>query len=330
MSQSVRSWTHGQVGLVLAGEEHSATDLLALAQTAENKGFGFAFVSDHFHPWNLNQAHSSYVWSVLGALAVSTERLVLLTAVTCPILRIHPSTLAQAASTIHHLSGGRFLLGLGTGEYLNEHVVGADWLPFSERLARLREAIHCVRELLSGEQVTRQGEFFQLDRAQLFDPAAELEILVASSGPLSAALASELADGLICLGAQADLAESFSTGPADLRPRLTQLSVCWAQDRLHAEKTAHHYFPEVAMAGTLFTKLATPVDFSEAAKDVSVSDVAASIVCGPDPEPYRRAIQECLDAGFDAVALHQIGPDQSGFLNFWDAELRAQFQPPNF
>lgn len=314
-------WPYGPVGLVLAGEEHSAGDLLALGCAAEAKGFSFAFVSDHFHPWNFQQGHSSYVWAVLGALAAQTRHLALVSAVTCPILRIHPTTLAQAASTVYHLSGGRFILGLGSGENLNEHIQGQGWPGFQERLDRLEEAVAMLRQLLSGKEVTAQGRYFQVEAAQLFDAAPELRIFLASSGPLSTQLARRFADGLICLGSQAELASRF--GPA--RPRLIQLSVCWAPSQKEAERTAHQYFPEVAMPGTLFAQLKTPAEFSRAAMDVSIEDVAASIVCGPDPSLYRAAIEDCLEAGFDGVALHQIGPEQRGFLDFWQRELRGEF-----
>lgn len=310
------SWSHGQLGIVLAGEEHSARRLVELGIQAENAGFGFCFVSDHFHPWNLSQGHSSYIWSVLGALAVQTDSIALVSAVVSPILRVHPTTLAQAASTIFHLSNGRFYLGLGTGENLNEHIVGEGFPPYTERLARLEDSIELVRKLLSGVEVSHQGSHFKVDRAQLFDAAPELSIYLAASGSKTAKLAHRAADGLICLGARAELAGAV--GP---KTKLTQISVCWGENLEQAQQTAHAYFPEVAMPGTLFAELATPSEFAQAASSVSVQDVAASIICGPDPGPYRAAIQECLDAGFDAVALHQIGPEQDAFVDFCRREL---------
>lgn len=305
---------------MLAGEEHPARKLVEFGVSAEEAGLAFLFLSDHFHPWNLQQGHSSYTWSVLGALATRTERVGLFSAVTCPILRIHPTNLAQAASTVYHLSDGRFCLGLGTGEALNEKVVGKGFPPFAERLARLEEALMRTRELLTGTEVSSQGEFFSLQRAQLFDAATDLKIYLASSGERSARLAGRLADGLICLGSRPELLSAFQeaggTGPA-----VAQLSVCWAASREEAARTAHRFFPEVCLEGTLFAELSTPADFSRATEDVKLQDVAASIVCGPDPQPYLELIRECLEAGYRAVALHQIGPDQDGFLNFWRSQL---------
>ena len=315
-------WTYGRLGYVLAGEEHPPRELVHWGVKAEAAGFGFCFLSDHFHPWNFHQGHSSYLWSVLGALASQTERMALVSAVVCPILRMHPTTLAQAASTVYHLSEGRFHLGLGTGESLNESILGEGFPPFEERLNRLAEAVGAVRELLEGECVTWTGEYFRVEKAQLFDPAPELKIFLAASGERAARFATRKGDGLICLGARPELAQIFDCE----KPRLTQLSVCWGVSREKAATMAHHFFPEVAMPGTLFTRLSTPADFSRAAASVSVEDVAASIVCGPDPGSYLEAITDCLEAGFDGVALHQIGPDQEGFLDFWERELKGAFE----
>lgn len=310
-------WSYGKIGLVLAGEEHSATDLVRFGRAAEKAGFGFLFLSDHFHPWNLRQAHSSYVWSVLGALAQSTETIGLVSAVTCPILRIHPTALAQAASTVYHLSGGRFVLGLGTGEALNEKVMGIGFPCFGERLARLKEALEQVRELLTGTEVSRRGRFFTTERATLFDPAPSLPVLFGCSGEKTLKAALELADGIITLGLRPELSNSV---PSD-KVRLVQLSFCWAKTREEGAQTAHRYFPEVALDGLEFIRLSTPTEYTEATTKVSVGDVEASIICGPDPEPYLAQIVECLQLGYDGVALHQIGPEQDGFLNFWSERL---------
>jgi coenzyme F420-dependent glucose-6-phosphate dehydrogenase len=318
-------WPYGHVGLVLAGEELPASRLVQLGQAAEQNGFGFSFVSDHFHPWNFQQGHGSYIWPVLGALASVTKRLGIVSAVTCPIRRIHPTTLAQAASTVYHLSGGRFILGLGTGENLNEHIEGQAFPPFSERLARLEESLLFVRNLLVGEEVTGVGDYFSVDRAQLFDSAPDLPIYLAASGPKSASLAKKLSDGLICLGPRGDLVQTFGHGGAPKRPRLAQISVCYAASEAKGAEIAHRRFPEVAMEGTLFTELTTPAEFSKAASQVSEADVQAAIVCGPDPLLYQRAIEDCLEAGFDGVALHQIGDNQKGFLEFWTRELKRFF-----
>jgi len=311
----VQRWPYGRFGIVLATEEHSSAELVGIAEKAEAVGLGFAFVSDHFHPWNSAQGHSSNLWPLLGALAAKTDSLGLVSAVTCPIFRVHPTTLAQQAATVHHLSKGRFVLGLGTGEFLNEGIVGLGWPPFGERLGRLRESVALTRMLLRGSEVTEKGKYFQVERARLYDAAPELPIYYAASGPRTAQAAVEDADGLICLGARPELRVERTF------PRIAQLSVCWAEDHQSAVATAHRYFPEVALPGTLFCQLQTPAGFEQAALQVQPRDVAAAIACGPDPEPYLQEIEACFEAGFEAVALHQIGPDQDGFLRFWERTI---------
>ena len=286
---------------------------------AEKHGFDSLFLSDHFHPWNLKQGHSSHIWSVLGALAQSTQNLHLYTGVTCPLFRMHPSTLAQAASTIFHLSGSRFSLGLGTGEWLNEHIVLEDWPPHHERLSRLKECIEILRTILGGGEVCHCGGFYSVDRTQLFDAAPELEILIAASGPNTARLAAQMADGLICLGPRESLRKEFGHS----KNTWAQVSVCYAKSRAEGAKTAHHYFPEVALEGELFTQLATPREFQEATASVSVEDVGASIVCGPELSDYLSLIEDCQKAGFEGIAFHQIGSEQSEFLRFFEERIRV-------
>lgn len=319
------NWTYGRVGYVLATEEHPARDLVRYGALAEEAGLGFLFVSDHFHPWNFEQGHSSNVWPVLGALSQSTSRVGLVSAVTCPIQRIHPTTLAQAASTLHHLSEGRFVLGLGTGEALNEAVVGEGFPAFPERLERLTEAVSHLRALLTGREVDLSGEYFTTQRAQLFDAVEDLPILCAAGGARSAKLAGELADGVITLGCRPELTESLPSSHVCL----AQLSVCWAPELQQAVQTAHRVFPEVAMEGDLFTRLSHPADYREAARGVTVDDVRASIVCGPDPAPYLQELRLCLEAGYDGVALHQIGPCQTEFLDFLKGEILPVFSRPS-
>lgn len=303
-----------RIGLVLAGEEQPAAFLVETARLAEQAGFDFLFVSDHFHPWNPTQGHSSYLWSVLGAIAATTSRIEIFSAVTCPLFRIHPTTLAQAASTVAALAPGRFRLGLGTGENLNEHVSGQGWPPYPERRARLAESINLLRQLWSGREVDVQGEFFRVSRATLYDPLA-VPIYLAASGPQTVELAREMADGLICLGEDGTLAGRFEG------PRLTQLSVCWGEEQRACEELAHRTWPEVAMPGCTFAELETPEEFARAAESVTRQDVAAAILCGPDAEAYRTRLASCFAAGFEGVALHQIGPNQQEFINFCQREL---------
>ena len=312
----------GPVGYVAAGEEHSASALVLHGQQAEAAGFSFLFVSDHFHPWNFEQGHGSSVWPVLGALSLVTQKALLVSAVSCPGSRLHPTTLAQAAATVQALSEGRFVLGLGTGENLNEHITGELWPAFPQRQERLEEAVGLLRTLFCGEETSHHGAHFTVERAQLFDPPASLPIAVAASGPKAAALAGRLGDALISLGDDESVVRDFEDNGGRGKLKLTQLSVCWAQNHTEARHTAHRLWPVVALEGTQFARLKTPSDFEQACRHIREDDVAAAIVCGPDPEPYKEAIAGCLNAGFDGVALHQIGPDQDGFFGFWQRELQ--------
>ena len=316
-----------QLGYVLAGEEHDAAQLIANGLAAEKAGFEFLFVSDHFHPWNRQQGHGSSIWPVLGALAQVTQVVELVSAVCCPVVRWHPTTLAQSAATMATLSKGRFTLGLGTGELLNEHITGERFPPYPERAARLSEAIQQIRELWRGGEVTSEGRYFTTHRAQLFDPPAFLPIAIAASGPKSARLAGQLGDGLIGLGDDPDVVKLFQETAQTSLPKRTQISVCWGTEQNEAEALAHRLWPVVALEGTQFAKLRTPADVERACAALRVDDVAAAIVCGPDPEPYLEAIRRCQQAGYDGVAIHQIGPDQSGFFDFWRRELRPRLSP---
>lgn len=314
-----------RIGYVLAGEEHLALDLIEHGTRAEEAGFSFAFVSDHFHPWSEAQGHGSSIWPVLGALSTSTSSLELISAVTCPLFRMHPTFLAQAVATVSHLSRGRFTLGLGTGENLNEHVVGLGWPPFDERQARLEECVTILRALFAGGEVGFQGRFWQVERAQLFDAPTEQAIYLAASGPKAAKLAHRLGDGLVSLGADAEVAKLFADGETRPRPRVTQVSVCWASTEAEARRTAHRLWPMVALPGAQYAQLATPAEFQAACAQISEDDVAAAIVCGHDVDIYEQAIRGCFEAGFDGVALHQIGPDQEGFFQFWERDLAPRF-----
>lgn len=309
-----------RLGYVLAGEDHPPRDLIKWGTQAEQAGFEFLFVSDHFHPWNHSQGCSSFVWSVLGALAQSTESVELFNAVSCPGQRLHLTSLAQAAVTIRELSRGRFTLGLGTGEFLNEHVTGIAWPRFSERLSRLAEAVPLLRDLFSGLEVHHSGHYFTVDRAQLFGESPKVPLALAASGVKSATLAGKIGADLISLGADRDVVEAYRRAGGQGR-KYTQLSVCWGKSETEAASLAHKLWPEVALSGSLFTRLATPDEFEAATRDISCQDVAAAIVCGSELERYEQAISECKAAGFDGVALHAIGPDQESFFTFWRDSL---------
>jgi coenzyme F420-dependent glucose-6-phosphate dehydrogenase len=311
-----------QFGYALSSEEHSPRTLVKNARRAEETGFSFALISDHFHPWIDQQGHSPFVWAVIGGIAQVTEHLRLGTGVTCPTVRTHPAIIAHAAATAACMLPGRFFLGVGTGENLNEHIVGEHWPPADIRREMLDEAVEIIRLLWQGGTKSYYGHHYVLENARLYTlPDEPPEIMVAASGSGSAALAGLIGDGLITTSADAKIAEAFSEVGGRDKPRYGQMTVCWAKDEQQARRTAYKWWPNAAIKGELSAELPLPAHFEQAAKMVSEDDVAEAVICGPDPERYLSRIQEYVDAGFDHVYIHQVGPDQEGFFAFCKDEL---------
>jgi G6PDH family F420-dependent oxidoreductase len=311
-----------QIGYQLSSEEHRPNDLVRYAQMAEEHGFAFATISDHFHPWIEAQGQSPFVWSVIGAVAHATEKLGLGTWVTCPTTRLHPAVVAQAAATSAAMMPGRFFLGVGTGENLNEHIVGQGWPETEVRQARLEEAIGVIRLLWKGGNHSHHGRYFTVENARLYTrPEKPPPLLIAAGGLRSAEVAGRLADGLIATGPEAEYVRAFDATGGRGRPRYGSVTVCWARDEKSARKTAHRVWPTAAMESSLSWELPLPQHFEDAAKLVTADAVAREIVCGPDPEKHVAAIAKYVEAGFDHVVIHQVGPDQAGFFAFYAKEV---------
>jgi G6PDH family F420-dependent oxidoreductase len=309
------------LGYVLSSEEFRPGDLVRQARLAEEAGFEFAFVSDHFHPWIDRQGHSPFVWPVLGGIARATERISVGTGVTCPILRVHPAHVAQAAATVADMMPGRFMLGVGTGENLNEHILGQRWPSASERLEMLEEAIELIRKLWEGEIVTHRGPHFTVEDARLYTVPEELPpIVVAAGAPAAAELAGRAGDGLCSTSPSREIVEAYEQAGGD-GPRYGQLTVCWAEDEDEARRTAHELWPNAALEGPLTQELPLPAHFEEAAAMVTEDDTAERIVCGPDLDRHLEGVRMFADAGFDHVYVHQVGPDQEGFLDVYADEV---------
>jgi G6PDH family F420-dependent oxidoreductase len=315
-----------EIGYTLSSEECGPTELVANAVAAEDAGFGYALISDHFHPWTTTQGSSPFVWSTLGAVAEATDDLALGTGVTCPTIRIHPAILAQATATTARLFDGRFFFGVGTGENLNEHVLGDRWPPFGRRLEMLAEAVDVIRALWTGENVTHRGDHYTVENAKLFTvPDEAPPIYVSGTGPSAAAAAGDFGDGLIATSPDEDVIERYVDEGGD-GPRYGQLTVCYADSESAARQTAHEWWPNAALPGELGQVLSTPVHFEQATSTVSEDDVAAVVVCGPDPDDHVEAIQEYVDAGYDHVYVHQVGPDQQAVLDFYQREVVPSFE----
>jgi coenzyme F420-dependent glucose-6-phosphate dehydrogenase len=311
-----------RIGYTLSSEEQPPSDLVRYAQLAEEAGFDFAMVSDHYHPWVDQQGQSPFVWSVIGGVAQVTENLPLGTGVTCPLIRIHPAIIAQAAATAACMMPGRFFLGVGGGENLNEHILGTHWPPVPVRHEMLEEAVAVIRKLWSGELESHHGRHYTVENARIYTlPDEPPPIMVAASGPKSVELAGRIGDGMIGLAPDEKITEGFDREGGSGKPRYGQVHVCWAEDESEARRTAHRWWPTTGLKGPLNWELPLPSHFEQATELVSEDDVAKSVVCGPDTDGYRKAVQEFVDAGYDHVYLHQIGPDQEGFIDFCEEEV---------
>lgn len=309
-------------GYTLSSEEHAPKELVANAARAEEAGFDFVSISDHFHPWVSAQGHSPFVWSVLGAIANATDALRVGVGVTCPTVRIHPAVIAQAMATNALLFDGRFFVGVGTGEALNEHVLGHRWPPSDVRLAMLGEAVEVIRRLWSGDTIDHRGSFYEVENARLFDPPAEAPpIIVSAFGPKAVEVAARIGDGYWGHSPDREILDRFEQA-GGTGPRYAQLNLCWAADAEMARKTVHEIWPNAAIPGQLAQDLPTWTHFEAAAGMVSEVDTTNTVPCGPDVESVLESVREFLDAGYDHLYFHQIGPDQDGFFRFWINDLQ--------
>lgn len=317
-------------GYALSSEEHPPNDLVRHARLAEDAGFEFALVSDHFHPWIDRQGHSPFVWSVLGGIATATDRLQVGTGVTCPTIRIHPAIIAQAAATAAAMMPGRFFLGVGTGENLNEHILGDKWPDWDVRARMLEESLEVIRALWTGEVTSFEGEFYTVENARLYTlPEQPIPIHVAASGPRAAELAGRIGDGLISTAPKKEIVEMFNKGRRGReRPRYGQLTVCWGPDEKRARRIAHEIWPTAAIPGEAGQELPNPAHFEQLAKIVTEEMVAEQVISGPDTDRYVEALGEYVDAGFDHVYVHQVGPEQEGFIEAFARDVLPKVRQP--
>jgi len=303
-------------GYTLMGEQSGPRELVRYAQAAEEAGFDYEVSSDHYSPWLVSQGHSPHAWTVLGAVAQATSRVELMTYVTCPTMRYHPAVVAQKAATLQLLSEGRFILGVGSGESLNEHVVGQGWPNVDTRQDMLVEAIEIIRELHTGDLITYVGEHFRVDSARIWDvPDAPVEIGIAVSGEEGIDAFAPLGDHLIAVEPKAELVDLWDEAhDADgSRPRsrkIGQVPISWDPDRDAAIERAHDQFRWFGGGWPVNAELPTPASFAAASRFVRPEDVAESIVCGPDLDELAESVRPFLDAGFTDIALVQIGDEQ--------------------
>lgn len=309
------------IGYHLSCEEHGPRPLAGFAQRAEQAGFRFAQISDHFHPWTNHQGESPFVWGVLGAIAERTEEIQVGTAVTCPTIRLHPAIIAHAAATAALQLDDRFFLGLGSGERLNETVLGDRWPPPSVRLEMLDEAVEIMRELWTGKMVTRHGRHYVVENARIFTrPDAPPPVIVSGFGAEATSLAARIGDGFMSTGAEQELLaryrEEDGSGPA-----YSMIHVSVAGDRATALDVAKEWWPNSTIPGAAGQELSIPEHFEPIGRAMPDEAFERSFVLGDDPDDHAAALQEVLDAGFDHVAVHQVGPDQERFFRLYEEEV---------
>lgn len=305
-----------RIGISLSSEEHGPQELQRIAAMAEHHGFADVVLSDHFHPWVGEQGESPFVWSVIGAVAATTG-LRIGTAVTCPTIRIHPAIIAQAAATAQLQTDGRFFLGVGSGENLNEHILGHRWPPTDVRLDMLEEAIDVLRLLWRGGSCDHQGRYYRVENARIYSlPSSPPPIFVSGFGPKAVELAARAGDGFVNTAPDPDAIERYHDA-GGTGTTVATLKCCWGDDTDQARKTVHRLWPNIGLPGQLAQELAMPTLFEQAAELVDEAQAVGSIPCGPDPEAHAESLRRSVDAGYDEIYVQQIGEDQEGFLRFY-------------
>ncbi|CAL9611130.1 TIGR03557 family F420-dependent LLM class oxidoreductase [Streptomyces sp. enrichment culture] len=315
-----------QIGYKLATEQYGPQELIRQAVAAETAGFDFVEMSDHYHPWLDDQGHSAFTWSVLGAIAAKTERIGLVTGVTCPSMRYHPAIVAQAAATMALVSEGRFVLGVGSGERLNEHVIGRGWPAVSERHTMFREALEIIRLLWQGGYRSYEGKYLRLEDARVFDlPPEQPLIAVAASGAASARIAAELGDALFATEEKPEIVRHYrqagGTGPG-----YAEVPMSYAADEKEAVRSALTYFRWALSGWKVMSELPNPVNFEAATAQVREEDIRGRFACGNDPARYLEVARPFADAGYDRLVLMNAGPDPRGFFDFCEAELLGRLR----
>jgi G6PDH family F420-dependent oxidoreductase len=310
-----------KIGYFLSCEEYTPAQLIEQARLAEQAGFQGLWISDHYHPWNGEQGQSPLVWSVIGALS-QTVRLPITTAVTCPIMRVHPAIVAQAAATSAVLTEGRFVLGVGTGEALNEHILGERWPTAGERLEMLEEAVQLMRELWDGGVVTHFGKHYTVEQAQVYTlPAEPPKVYMSAFGPKALDLAARIADGFISTMPEAEHVETFRKQGGGDKPAQGGFKACYAPTEAEAVDIAHRLWGTSGVPGELAQVLPTPQHFEQAGQLVPKDATAKAHACGPDPARQREMLDKYEQAGFDEVYVANIGPNYRELIDLYGREL---------
>jgi G6PDH family F420-dependent oxidoreductase len=314
-----------QIGYHLSSEEIPPEQMAGLARRAERAGFDFITVSDHYHPWTHRQGQSGFVWTVLGAIAAATERIEVGTAVTCPTVRVHPAIIAQAAATTAVMMPGRFFLGVGTGEALNEHILGDRWPSSGVRREMLEEAVQVIRLLWQGGSQSHFGRHYTVEQATIFSlPHSPPPIVVSGFGPHSIDLAGRMGDGYFSASPDAESVELYRSAGGAGKPCYGKLDVSVAASAAEARRIAFETWPTSALTGELAQILPLPAHFEAAVASVDEDEVAAKIVCDQDADTHLERLREYDDAGYDRVTVQQVGLDQDRFFDFYETRVLSQ------
>jgi G6PDH family F420-dependent oxidoreductase len=314
-----------KLGFTLSSEDHEPRELVALAKRAQEAGFHALWISDHYHPWIDEQGHSPFVWSVIGAVAEATD-LPVTTGVTCPTVRIHPAVIAQAAATSSVLLQGRFALGVGSGEALNEHILGDVWPEADERLEMLEEAVEVMRLLWQGGVQSHRGRHYRVSHARVYDlPDEPPKVLVSGFGPSATKLAARIGDGYATTSPDEELIGLYRS-EGGKGPVHAGAKVCFGPDEQEAVRTVHRLWPNIGLPGELAQVLPTPAHFEQAAELVTEDMIAQAVPCGPDLDHHAEELQAFADAGVDELFIQQVGPDQDSFFDTWAPAMLKRFQ----
>jgi G6PDH family F420-dependent oxidoreductase len=309
-----------RIGYFLSTEEYGPSELLEQAAAAEQAGFESLWISDHFHPWNDQQGHSPFGWSVIGAISQVCS-LPVTTAVTCPTVRLHPAVVAQAAATSGRLTGGRFTLGVGTGEALNEHILGDPWPTVDRRLEMLEEAVALIRELWTGDVVSWEGKHYRVDHARIYDlPDTPPEIHVSGFGPKATDVAARIGDGYISTAPDGELVKRFQAASGG-KPASAGAKVAFAPTQEEGWEHAHRLWPNAGLPGELAQVLPTPEHFEQASQLVTLDSTRESVVAGNDPAAHREQLHTYAEAGYDTVHVANMGPHHREMIEFYGAEI---------
>jgi coenzyme F420-dependent glucose-6-phosphate dehydrogenase len=316
-----------EIGYALSSEEFGPAELLTNAQTAETTGFEFALISDHFHPWTNQQPHSPFAWSVIGGISQVVKKLSLGTGVTCPLMRYNPAIIAQAAASSAVMMPGRFFLGLGTGENLNEHITGLHWPPAPQRLEMLEEAVQVMRLLWQGGWQSHYGKYFTVEQARIFTmPDEPPPIMIAASKPGSAELAGRIGDGLISTVPEREVVKRFEQAGGKGKPRYGQITVCYAASEDEAARVVRKHWPNAGVGAPLMTDLPLPRHFEKVTEPMKPEKITEDLILGPEPRRHIDGIKKYADAGYDHVYVHQIGPKQNEFFRFYADKILPRLE----